>query len=55
MAVKLQFPQEAVAEAGAPAVVWLEYTSLPDSPALYMDITWVNKTATRLPEVGLST
>jgi hypothetical protein len=49
-AVKLKFPQRAVAESGAPAAVWLEYASLPDSPALYLDVTWVNKTATRLPE-----
>ena len=52
-AVKLRFPQRAVAEAGAPAAVWLEYASPPDSPALYIDVTWVNKTATRLPEVRL--
>ena len=52
-AVKLRFPQRAVAEAGAPAAVWLEYASPPDSPALYLDVTWVNKTATRLPEVRL--
>jgi hypothetical protein len=52
-AVKLRFPQRAVAEAGAPAAVWLEYVSPPDSPALYLDVTWVNKTATRLPEVRL--
>jgi hypothetical protein len=51
--VKLRFPQRAVAEAGAPAAVWLEYASPPDSPALYLDVTWVNKTATRLPEVRL--
>ena len=51
--MKLTFPQRAVAEAGAPAAVWLEYTSPPDSPALYLDVTWVNKTATRLPEVRL--
>lgn len=53
-AIKLVFPRWAVAEAGAPEVVWLEYASLPDSPALYLDVTWVNKTATRLPEVCLS-
>jgi hypothetical protein len=52
-AVKLRFPRQAVAEAGAPAAVWLEYASPPDSPALYIDVTWVNKTATRLPEVRL--
>lgn len=31
--------------------MWLEYKSLPDSPLLYLDVTWVDKTATRLPEV----
>lgn len=49
--MKLTFPRWTIAEAGAPAAVWLEYASLPDSPALYVDVTWVNKTATRLPEV----
>ena len=38
-------------EAGAPAEVWTEVVSPAGSANLYYDVTWVNKTATRLPEV----
>ena len=51
MAVKLELPERAVTQAGAPAAVWLEYISPPSGNALFVDVTWVNKTATRLPEV----
>lgn len=53
MAVKLELPERAVTQAGAPAAVWLEYVSPPSGDALFVDVTWVNKTATRLPEVPL--
>ncbi len=37
--------------AGAPAEVWLEVASPPGDGRLLLDVVWVNKTATRLPEV----
>jgi hypothetical protein len=37
--------------AGSPAEVWLEVASPPGDVRLLLDIVWVNKTATRLPEV----
>ena len=40
----------AVAEAGAPAEVWLDIRSTRGSDELQYDVIWVNKTATRLPE-----
>ena len=50
--MRLALPAWTVAEAGAPAQVWLTYTSPPGSDSLFVDVTWVNKTATRLPEVA---
>lgn len=44
-------PEWAVEEAGAPAEVWLDIRSSNGSDELAYDIIWVNKTATRLPEV----
>lgn len=44
-------PEWAVQEAGAPVEVWTEIISPPTSGNLFYDVTWVNKTATRLPEV----
>ena len=44
-------PQEQVQYCGAPAQVWYSIRSPGEDEALLMDILWVNKTATRLPEV----
>jgi hypothetical protein len=44
-------PRWAVREAGAPAEVWLDIQSAAGSDDLSYDVIWVNKTATRLPEV----
>lgn len=44
-------PQWALQEAGAPAEVWLDIQSAADRDDLTYDVIWVNKTATRLPEV----
>ena len=41
----------AVTEAGAPKEVWLDIRSIQGSDELQYDVIWVNKTATRLPEV----
>lgn len=49
---RASLPQWAVEEAGAPVEVYTEIISPPNSPNLYYDVTWVNKTATRLPEVS---
>ncbi len=49
--VRSTLPQWAVQEAGAPAEVWLDIQSAADSDDLTYDVIWVNKTATRLPEV----
>ncbi len=43
-------PEWAVAEAGAPAEVWLDIRAGNASAELAYDVIWVNKTATRLPE-----
>lgn len=48
--VKCTFPQALVLRAGAPATVYLEYRSPPDSDTLYINLIWENKTPTRLPE-----
>ena len=45
-------PRWAVREAGAPEEVWLDIRSDADSDVLHYSVIWVNKTATRLPEVG---
>lgn len=44
------FDQELVVMAGAPPRAYLEYRILPHSSDLHVDFTWVDKTATRLPE-----
>ena len=44
-------PQWAVDLAGAPVEVWLDIQSSAESEDLLYDVFWVNKTATRLPEV----
>jgi hypothetical protein len=48
--VESAFPEDLVAQAGAPAAVWTEIRSLPGSNDLLVDVIWENKTATRLPE-----
>jgi len=50
---KCSLPRWAVKEAGAPEEVWLDIQSEADSDVLKYDVIWVNKTATRLPEVAL--
>ncbi|KAK9798230.1 hypothetical protein WJX73_010911 [Symbiochloris irregularis] len=45
-----EFPGWVVQEAGAPEAVITELRSDVSSPELHLDITWVNKTPTRLPE-----
>lgn len=45
-------PQEQVQFYGAPAQVWYTVRSAGEDDALLMDVLWVNKTATRLPEVS---
>ena len=45
-------PSWAVKHAGAPEEVWLDIKSEEDSEMLQYDVIWVNKTPTRLPEVG---
>ena len=49
---RASLPHCAVQESGAPAEVWTEIISPPNSPNLYYDVTWAGKTATRLPEVS---
>ena len=51
MILRATLPEWAVREAGAPTEVWTEVISPPESSNLFYDVTWVNKTATRLPEV----
>ncbi len=50
---KCSLPRWAVQEAGAPEEVWLDIHSEADSDVLKYNVIWVNKTATRLPEVAL--
>lgn len=50
--MKGSMPRWAVREAGAPAEVWVDIQAPEDSDSLYLDVIWVNKTATRLPEVS---
>ena len=50
---RCSMPRWAVREAGAPKEVWLDIQSDADSDVLKYDVIWVNKTATRLPEVGV--
>ena len=51
LATKAIFPQWAHKEAGAPLELHTEVASRAGSERLQLDITWVNKIATRLPEV----
>ncbi|DBA83693.1 TPA: hypothetical protein ACH3X1_006235 [Trebouxia sp. C0004] len=48
--LKGSMPAWAVQEAGAPAEVWLDIQAPEDTDSLLLDVIWVNKTATRLPE-----
>ncbi len=48
--MQARFPAAAVEEAGAPQAIWTEIRSPADSQALFVDVIWENKTATRLPE-----
>lgn len=50
--MKGSMPSWAVQEAGAPAEVWVDIQAPEDADSLYLDVIWVNKTATRLPEVS---
>jgi hypothetical protein len=50
---RASLPDWAVRDAGAPAEVWLDIKSASDSAVLSYDVFWVNKTATRLPEVHI--
>ena len=52
--LKGSMPAWAVQEAGAPSEVWLDIQAPEDTDSLLLDVIWVNKTATRLPEVRLS-
>lgn len=47
-----EFPHALTRDAGAPAAMWLELQSPPDSDALLVTAAWQNKTATRLPEAS---
>lgn len=44
-------PQELVTNVGAPAQVWQWFKSPSSDDRLLYNVLWVNKTATRLPEV----
>lgn len=48
--LKGSMPAWAVQDAGAPAEVWLDIQAPEDTDSLLLDVIWVNKTATRLPE-----
>jgi hypothetical protein len=48
--VKATFDDFAVANAGAPLALWTEIKLPPDSSELELEVTWENKTATRIPE-----
>ncbi len=52
--VVTSMPEEQVQYYGAPAQVWYNIRSPGEDDRLLMDILWVNKTATRLPEVSTS-
>ena len=51
MVAVTSLPLDLVQGYGAPAQVWYNITSPGNDSRLLMDILWVNKTATRLPEV----
>ncbi len=51
--VQAAMPADLVANAGAPAEIWYHIQSPASDDRLFFDVLWVNKTATRLPEVGL--
>lgn len=44
------FDPELVQHAGAPQKVWLEIRSPADSDDLFVEVVWVDKAATRMPE-----
>lgn len=45
-------PEALVTDVGAPAQMWQWFKSPAADDRLFYDVRWVNKTATRLPEVG---
>ena len=47
-------PQDLVTNVGAPAQIWQWFKSPADDDRLFYNVLWVNKTATRMPEVGSS-
>lgn len=49
--VRASMPLELASSAGGPAEVWLDIASPAGDDRLLFDVLWVNKTATRLPEV----
>ena len=49
--VRARLPPELARSAGGPAEVWLDIASPAGDNRLLYDVLWVNKTATRLPEV----
>jgi hypothetical protein len=44
-------PQDLVTNVGAPAQIWQWFKSPADDDRLFYNVLWVNKTATRMPEV----
>eukprot|EP00884_Botryococcus_braunii_P006942 jgi/Botrbrau1/16249/Bobra.0066s0034.1 len=48
--VLLELPTWMIVDAGAPRHIWLEIQSKSDDPRLYVDVVWIDKTPTRLPE-----
>jgi hypothetical protein len=50
--VLLELPTWTVVDAGAPRKIWLELESRAEDPRLFVNVVWINKTPTRLPEVS---
>jgi len=49
--IELTFPNEIIEEYGGSKTIWVNYTFPLDSPpAIFIELQWFNKTATRLPE-----
>ena len=51
--VRASMPLRLAEAAGGPTEVWLDIASQTGDDRLLYDVLWVNKTATRLPEVRL--
>ena len=47
-------PKELVTSMGAPAQIWQWFKSPSADDRLFYNVLWVNKTATRMPEVSAS-